>query len=151
MGCSCGWFDPSVRWTQNNAVLEGNRHVRAAQRGRYKPPGVTQANVNASLLQSMRQVVDTAQVAQRAAEAAGGPQSRRAAQALTEAAINCERVAKAGFGKPLALAMGQLSNAARSWEQACHVDGLAEWLEPAHIMADETSKMLHTAEQMAGG
>lgn len=157
MGCSCGWVDPSLRWTQNNAVLEGNRHVRSAQRGRYKPapdPNAALlqsiANANASLLQSMRQIVDGARTAQRAAEVAGGPQSRRAAQTLTETAINCERVAKAGFGKPLTLAMSQLSNAAKAWEQACQVDGLAEWSGSAHIVVDGALKMLQMAQQMAG-
>ncbi len=150
MGCSCGWADPSTRWGRDTAVNEGNRHVRAAQRGRYKPAAVLQANANASLLQSMREVVDGALVAQRAAEAAGGPQSRQAALALTEAALNCERVAGAGYGKPLVMAIGQLSNAANTWEQACHVDGLAEWSGPAHVVAKEVSKMLHTAQQVVG-
>jgi len=149
MGCSCGWADPSTRWGRDTAVNEGNRHVRLAQRGRYVP-APEQAEVNASLLQSMGKVVDVARTMQRAAEADGGPQSRQAALALTEAATNCERVAKAGFGKPLALAMGELSNAAKTWEQACHVDGLPQWFEPAHVVADEASKMLRTAQQMAG-
>ena len=157
MGCSCGWFDPLTRWTQDNAVNEGNRHVRLAQRGRYiaapDPNTVllqSIANANATLLNTMRQIVDGAQRAQRAAEADGGPQSRQSALALTEAAINCERLAHAGIGKPVVLAMGQLSDAARTWEQACHVDGLPQWFEPARVVADEALKMLHAAEQMAG-
>lgn len=40
MGCSCGWADAKVRWTQNSAVLEGNRHVRRAQRGVTATSGV---------------------------------------------------------------------------------------------------------------
>jgi Domain of unknown function (DUF5679) len=32
MRCSCGWLDPKLRWTENNAVWEGNRHALAARR-----------------------------------------------------------------------------------------------------------------------
>lgn len=35
--CSCGWLDPKVRWTENNAIREGNRHVRAAMRSPAPP------------------------------------------------------------------------------------------------------------------
>jgi hypothetical protein len=30
--CSCGWIDTKLRWTENNAVGEGNRHALAARR-----------------------------------------------------------------------------------------------------------------------
>jgi hypothetical protein len=33
MGCSCGWIDPKIRWTERNAINEGNRHIRATQGG----------------------------------------------------------------------------------------------------------------------
>lgn len=29
--CSCGWVDPKLRWTENNAIQAGNSHVRSAR------------------------------------------------------------------------------------------------------------------------
>lgn len=31
--CTCGWIDPKLRWTEKNAIFEGNRHVRGARSG----------------------------------------------------------------------------------------------------------------------
>src|SRR2546428_5667119 len=28
MRCSCGWVDASLRWTQDNAIRAGNRHIQ---------------------------------------------------------------------------------------------------------------------------
>jgi hypothetical protein len=41
--CSCGWIDAKIRWTENNATYEGNRHVRAARSG-----GDQRAAINAA-------------------------------------------------------------------------------------------------------
>lgn len=32
--CSCGWIDPKLRWTEGNALREGNGHALAARRRR---------------------------------------------------------------------------------------------------------------------
>lgn len=37
--CSCGWIDPKLRWTETNAVRQGNSHALAARHGKPAAKG----------------------------------------------------------------------------------------------------------------
>ena len=52
--CTCGWIDPSVRWTEKSALYEGNRHVRLARRTSTRP--APSGELEALLIEAMKDV-----------------------------------------------------------------------------------------------
>lgn len=102
------------------------------QSGPHKP--------NQSVLESAHRMTVGSRRIQSIAQRRGGPESRRAAQDLVKASVKYEQIAaRFSLGMPLALAMGELSAAAKAWEQACRIDGRPEWFAPAHIMVESSA------------
>jgi hypothetical protein len=104
------------------------------------------------ILQSARNIVESARATQGLAEASGGPESKRAANDLLEAAIVCEQVAARGAtAMQLALGLKELGQAAKAWERACKEDGSPDCLPDAKRMASSyesnAEKALRAAQQ----
>ena len=107
-----------------------------------------------SVLQAAQKTVVFALSTQDLADHSGGPEIKRAARDLVTASVKCEQVAaQFGVGMPLALALGELSAAAKTCEQACRIDGRPESVATIHTMVVTLEKaaqnILSAAQKMA--